>query len=158
MPDTTGATGGSFAIPTVGETSSDVWYRITLTVQDSGGFSSTVTRDVLPNTADITIDTIPPGQTIELDGTVMTAPVMFTGVAGMTRTIGATAPGFVSWSDGGAAVHDIATPSLATTYTANYQIAPAPGGGSGKNCGLLGAEVLLLIALARRRRRGATLP
>ena len=154
LPDTTGATGGSFVIPTMGETSPDVWYRITLTVQDSGGFTSTVTRDVLPVTATITIDTVPPGQPVELDGTVMTAPVTFTGVAGMTRTIGATSAGFQSWSDGGAAVHDIVTPAVATTYTATFTpvTAPASGGGSRKHCGLLGAEALLLLALFRKRR------
>ena len=154
VPDTAGATGGSFVIPTLGESSSDVWYRITLTVQDSGGLTSTVIRDVLPVTATITIDTVPPGQPVELDGTAMTAPVTFTGVAGMTRTIGATAAGFVSWSDGGAAVHDIATPSVATIYTASYSSAtPASGGGSKKHCGLLGAEAFLILVLFQRRRQ-----
>jgi hypothetical protein len=33
---------------------------------------------------------------------------------------------FVSWSDGGARAHDIATPAVDTTYTATYALDPAP--------------------------------
>ena len=39
MPDTTGITSGSFTIPTPGETATNVWYRIHLTVRDSGGLT-----------------------------------------------------------------------------------------------------------------------
>ena len=46
-----GATGGNFTIPNTGETATDVWYRVHLTVRDSGGLTHTVTRDILPNTA-----------------------------------------------------------------------------------------------------------
>ena len=31
---------------------------------------------------------------------------------------------FTGWSDGGAAEHNIATPSTPTTFTANYQVLP----------------------------------
>ena len=48
VPATTGATSGSFTIPTSGETSSNVWYRIHLTVRDSGGLTHETFRDVLP--------------------------------------------------------------------------------------------------------------
>jgi hypothetical protein len=37
LPSTSGATGGTFTIPTIGETSANVWYRIYLTVRDAGG-------------------------------------------------------------------------------------------------------------------------
>ena len=45
-----GATSGSFTIPTTGETAANVWYRIYLTVRDSGGLTHTTQRDVLPRT------------------------------------------------------------------------------------------------------------
>jgi glucose/arabinose dehydrogenase len=163
LPDTTGATGGTFAIPTVGESSANVWYRITLTVRDSGGLASTVLHDLLPITADVTLETNPPGLQVALDGTPQATPTTFTGVVGMTRSLGAVTPQtlngttytFASWSDGGADVHDVSTPSVARTYTATFQaspaVPPADGGGSGGTCGLLGAEVLLALALLRRR-------
>jgi len=44
IPPTTGAKSGSFVIPTVGETSDNVWYRIYLTVTDSQGLATTTFR------------------------------------------------------------------------------------------------------------------
>jgi glucose/arabinose dehydrogenase len=161
-----GATGGSFTIPTAGEVASDVWYRIYLTVQDSGGLSTTVFRDVVPITAAVTLVTNPPGLQITLDSQPQTAPHLFTGVAGMVRSLEAASPQvvsgttytFVSWSDGGAATHTIATPATATTYTATFQPysmgTGTTGGGSsgGGSCGLLGLEAIIVLGLWRRRR------
>jgi hypothetical protein len=134
IPATTGATGGSFVIPTTGETSANVWYRILLTVVDSQGAATTTFRDVLPRTVLVTLATQPSGLQLTLDGQPMTAPMAFTGVVGIVRTIGAPSPQgsksatytFAAWSDGGQATHTIATPPSATTYTATYQ----SGGGS----------------------------
>ena len=44
IPATTGSRSGSFTIPTTGETSANVWYRIYLTVRDSGGLTHTTQR------------------------------------------------------------------------------------------------------------------
>ena len=44
LPATSGSTGGSFTIPTTGETATNVWYRIHLTVRDSGGLTATDVR------------------------------------------------------------------------------------------------------------------
>ena len=38
---------------------------------------------------------------------------------------------FVSWSDGGAAMHTVSTPGANTTYTATYQASGSPGTGTG---------------------------
>jgi Immunoglobulin domain/Fibronectin type III domain len=134
IPATTGATGGSFVIPNTGETSANVWYRIYLTVTDSQGAATTTFRDVLPRTVTITLATQPSGLQLTLDGQPLTAPVMFTGVVGFQRTIGAPSPQavksvaytFAAWSDGGPATHQIATPPSPTTYTASYQSGPTP--------------------------------
>ena len=137
IPATSGSTGGSFVIPTTGETSANVWYRILLTVTDSQGAATTTFRDVLPRTAMVTLATQPTGLQLTLDGQPMTAPLTFTGVVGIQRTIGAPSPQagksgtytFGSWSDGGAATHTITTPPTTTTYTATYQgsqTGPAP--------------------------------
>jgi aminopeptidase S len=59
----------------------------------------------------------------------VTAPHTFTGVEGIIRTIGAVSPQtsagasyvFTSWSDGGAQIHSLVTPTDDTTFTANFQ-------------------------------------
>ena len=92
IPDTAGAMSGSFVIPTTGETSANVWYRIHLTVTDSQGLTHASFRDVTPRTVQITMATNPVGLQLTLDGQPQTAPLTFTGVVGMTRNLGATTP------------------------------------------------------------------
>jgi glucose/arabinose dehydrogenase len=129
MAATSGATSGSFTIPRTGETSSNVWYRIYLTVTDSQGLSTTTSRDITPRKVNVTIATAPLSSLqITLDGQPQTAPLTFTGVVGVTRTIGTSSPQtsggssytFSSWSDGGAITHDITTPSTNQTFTATF--------------------------------------
>jgi glucose/arabinose dehydrogenase len=138
IASTSGAQNGSFTIPRTGETSANVWYRIYLTVRDSAGLTRTAQRDVRPRTVSITLATNPAGLQLRLDGQPVSTPVTFTGVMGITRnlaapatqTSGATSYQFVSWSDGGAASHDISSPASNTTYTATYRVA-SPGTGTG---------------------------
>src|SRR6185295_1766481 len=133
VPATTGSTSGSFTIPTSGETSANVWYRIHLTVRDSGGLTHEAIRDVLPRKADVTLQTSPAGLQLLLDGQPQTAPTTFTGVTGIVRsleapspqTVGGTTYQFVSWSDGGARAHNVSTPAANTTYTATFQVVTA---------------------------------
>ena len=163
IADTTGATGGQFTIPTAGETASDVWYRIQLTVQDSGGLTTTTFRDVVPVVSTVTLATDPPGLQVLLDSQPQTGPHVFNGVAGLVRSLEAVSPQtvngttytFVSWSDGGTAAHTISTPGANTTYTATFQVSSTgfgSGGGGGGACGLLGLEAVLLAGLLRRRK------
>jgi hypothetical protein len=66
----------------------------------------------------------------------VSTPLTFGSVVGVVRNIGAPATQtsggttyeFVSWSDGGAATHNISTPSSNTTYSATYRVAT---GGTG---------------------------
>jgi glucose/arabinose dehydrogenase len=144
VPDTTGAKSGSFTIPTSGETSANVFYRIHLTVRDASGAVGTAQRDVLPRKAQMTFATSPAGLGLQLDGQPLATPATITGVVGIQRTIAAPSPQssggaswtFDSWSDGGAASHGIATPASSTTYTAVYRVA---GGSIGSGSGLTGA-------------------
>jgi len=134
MADTSGITSGTFAIPNSGETSANVWYRLYLTVTDLAGLSTTTYVDVLPNTSVLTLATIPAGLQVTLDGQPMTTPLNVTSVVGIVRALGVVTPQtsgsntyqFVSWSDGGAATHDIQTPATNTTRTATYQLVPLP--------------------------------
>lgn len=120
--------GGSFTVPTQGETSDNIWYRFHLRATDSANQSVEVTRDVMPQKAQVTLATVPAGLQLTLDGQpVAAAPHVFTGVVGIERTLGAanqTFNGrrylFAGWSDGGNASHTISTPAANTTYTASF--------------------------------------
>lgn len=126
MPPTSGITSGSFVIPTIGETSPNVWYRIHLLVEDSHNppLTTEVYRDVLPRTVTMTFATNPSGLQLTLDGSPFVAPNSVVGVVGIQRTISAPSPQgssvFLSWSDGGAQTHNISTPATNTTYTATF--------------------------------------
>ncbi len=123
-----GVTAGSFVVPVVGETSPDVWYRITLTVTDSAGLTDSMFVDVYPHLTSIALDTNVDLSFITLDGATVSSPTVFDGVAGVMRSIeapllqqkGGKTYLFDSWSDGGFLEHTIQTPLAATTYTANY--------------------------------------
>jgi glucose/arabinose dehydrogenase len=125
---TTGATGGSFTIPRTGHTESNVWYRIYLTVRDSGGLTRQTFVDVVPRKVTLTLASSPSGLQLTLDGQPVTTPHSFQAVVGVTRTLGAVSPQtlggtayqFQSWSDGAAATHTFNTPASNTTYTAAY--------------------------------------
>lgn len=129
VPPTSGVTNGTFTIPDRGETSANVWYRIVLTVRDSSGLTTTRTLDLQPRTSVVRIESNPNALPLTLDGQPITTPYSFTGVEGIIRTLNAPARvdangstyDFVSWSDGGQATHEIATPTEDTTYTALYQ-------------------------------------
>ena len=154
-PDTSGSTSGQFGVPAAGETATDVWYRITLTVTDSAGLSTTATRDVPPVVSSFTLATDPPGLQVTLDGATVGHGTVVDGVVNQTRTLGVPAvPGyaFVGWSDGGAASRDIATPAVATTYTATFQASGGGGSSGGGACGALGLELLLVWLIGKRKR------
>ena len=85
IPSTTGATSGSFTIPTTGHTETNVWYRIFLTVRDSAGATQTTFRDVLPRKVNLTIATNPPGLQLRLDAQPTATPLTFESVVGIVR-------------------------------------------------------------------------
>jgi glucose/arabinose dehydrogenase len=132
FPATTGSKSGSFTIPTSGETSANVWYRIYLTVKDSAGLTHTSFRDINPRKSTITLATNPAGLQLTLDGQPVTTPIQIVSVVGMTRSLGVVSPQtaggviyqFSSWSDAGAGAHNISTPSSDTTYTASFTAQP----------------------------------
>jgi glucose/arabinose dehydrogenase len=131
VPATSGATGGAFTIPRRGETSANVFYRIHLTVRDSNGLTASTFRDVVPRKSTLTLATVPAGLRVTLDGQPVTAPFSVQGVAGIIRTLGVLSPQtvngvtyqFESWSDGGAASHEVTTPVSNTTWTASFRAA-----------------------------------
>ena len=132
-----GRTSGSFAVPNVGETSANVWYRITLTVTDSSGQQASTFRDVRPRTVQVTLAANPSGMMLTLDGQPVVAPFTFTSVVGMRRTIAAISQsadnvsyGFGAWSDRGAQEHTVTTPASNTTFTAVFRKQKGGNGGA----------------------------
>jgi glucose/arabinose dehydrogenase len=131
LQPTTGISSGSFVTSDRGHPEPTTFYRVTLTVRDSGGLSHTVFVDVRPRTSRITITTSPAGLALTLDGQPRTAPYAEDSVEGVFRTLGVVSPQtsggvtytFTSWSDGGAATHEVPTPVADTTYTATFQAA-----------------------------------
>jgi glucose/arabinose dehydrogenase len=142
IPATTGATGGSFVIPQTGETATNVFYRVILTVRDPQGLASTTSVDLVPRVVTLSLAANPTGLQVTLDGQPVTTPFAAQGVVGVRRTLGAPSPQtsgstsyvFQSWSDGGAQTHEIVTPASNTTYTATF----VPGSGAPTGIGLQG--------------------
>jgi glucose/arabinose dehydrogenase/PKD repeat protein len=133
----TGAASGSFTIPDTGEESTDVFYRIELTVTDSGApvgaagrLSHSSYRDVVPNLTSVTVAASPVGRGLRLgiDQAVNDAPWAKASVVGFKRTLTAPSPQtvngvtwqFVSWSDAGAASHVVSAPSQPSTFRATF--------------------------------------
>jgi glucose/arabinose dehydrogenase len=124
MPAVSGSRSGSFTIPTTGETSANVFYRVHLRVVDSMGIARSITRDIKPRKSTVTLASSPSGLQLKLDGQPVIAPYSFVGVEGIQRKLEAVTPQgklvFASWSDGGARAHTIRTPTDDTTYTARF--------------------------------------
>jgi glucose/arabinose dehydrogenase len=116
----TGAT-GSFTVPDHGDESH---FEIVLEATDSGGLKGTKTVNINPQTVQVTLNTVPPGLQVVYGGTSAAAPVTYTTIVNSTHTISAPTPQgqavFSSWSDGGAAQHNIVMGATNATYTATF--------------------------------------
>ena len=137
MFSTPGIKTGTFTIPTLGETSTNVFYRIVLTVTDRSGATDTSFVDLAPRTSRIELVTQPPGLVVTLDGQPSASPLTFESVVGITRSIGvvptqssgAVTYDFVKWADRRAETRDIRTPSRNKRYVARFRARPAVGQG-----------------------------
>ena len=134
MPPTSGITGGQFTIPVIGETASDVWYRLRLIATDSAGLTTETFRDVVPEESDFVVLNNLGGGNVLVDGQTKQAPHEVTGVVNVQRSIeaplkqgvGDKSGVFVQWLDGTTdRERTIATPEDDTAYIALYEDAPA---------------------------------
>jgi len=123
-----GATNGSFVISTTAPLSTNVAYRIRLSVADTNGNQQTTYTDVLPRLSAVNLDTVPSGLQVQFDGQSLNTPTSVVTVAGMTRTLNAPSPqnqsgsnySFVLWSDGGVISHSISVPTNNASLTASF--------------------------------------
>jgi hypothetical protein len=100
----------------------------TLTVQDSQGLTSSVTRRLDPRTADLALRTEPAGLALVTGFESTTTPFDQRVIAGSVNSVAAPEVQalngrryrFVSWSDGGEASHLVVAPPDGLTLTATY--------------------------------------
>ncbi len=86
MPTASGISEGQFVVPQVGETATNVFFRIYLSAHDAQGFEKTVHRDILPQKTQVTVKG-PAGITVNVDGQNHTLPTVLESVVGLARTI-----------------------------------------------------------------------
>lgn len=121
---------GTFVIPNTGETETNVWYRLYLTVTDSDGAKHKVYRDIHPRTSTVSFTTEPAGLKIMLDGKSIPTPRSVKGVEGLLRTISTeftqTRDGkkyqFDRWAHGGSRHQNIGFPQGDASYKAIFKL------------------------------------
>jgi Domain of unknown function (DUF4185) len=124
-----GVKSSAFSVPERGEQATNIFFRVLLTVQDSGGRQASTFRDVYPQTSTLLLRTEPSGLQIVLDGTIRTTPASVASVVGMSRTLSAVTPGllggrahdFKEWSDGTALTHTFTVPKTNAAYNAVFR-------------------------------------
>lgn len=138
----TGPTSGTYAIPRVGETSTNVWYQVHLRVTDVSGLTSEAYVDVKPEIATVSISSSLTGVQFSLDGEPLQPPYSFDSVVGMLRQLStkpyvAAPEGFYKFQGWGSGLSNTSVsyqvPTGTTTLTMAYQALAVPKGN-----GLLG--------------------
>lgn len=125
LQDFAGVRSGSFVAP---DHEYPSHLELRLTVSDSGGLSDSTSVLLDPQTVTLDFDSSPRGLELVVGNSGGTTPFGRTVIVGSSNSISAPSPqtaggtifSFSSWSDGGAATHNIAAPENAATYTATY--------------------------------------
>ncbi|MGW3351112.1 LamG-like jellyroll fold domain-containing protein [Nonomuraea rubra] len=106
--------------------------ELRLTVTDQHGLTDTKSVLLQPKTVNLTFQTDPPGLQLGFNQEQTVAPFTRTVIVGSSNSVTAPSPqgehAFESWSDGGAATHNLVAPATATTYTAAYEAVQTPPG------------------------------
>jgi glucose/arabinose dehydrogenase len=125
----TGVTTGSFQIPTDPSQTPSSFYRITLTVTDSLGIKTVVTKDLHPNLTSWSAGANVSGAGYAVDGAWQSGPDNTTDVVGvrhvltgmpLAQTIGGSRYRFAGWADGSALDDTITAGSGPGSYSATY--------------------------------------
>jgi glucose/arabinose dehydrogenase len=135
-----GVAGGSFNAPDHDYPSS---LELQLTATDSQGAAATTSVTLQPKTVDLTFKSSPSGLNLTVGSETGTTPFTRTVIvnslnsvsADSPQTAGGTTYAFGSWSDGGAASHDLSAPASTATYTATYTATSSSGGGGSVGSG-----------------------
>jgi glucose/arabinose dehydrogenase/chitodextrinase len=103
--------------------------ELTVTATDAGGLADTETIRLDPRTVRLTLASEPAGAALTFNSESAAAPLTHEVIARSRNSIGATTPQsigsqnhvFESWSDGGAASHDVTAPDTDATLTARLK-------------------------------------
>jgi glucose/arabinose dehydrogenase/PKD repeat protein len=122
----TGVASGSFTAP---DHEYPSYLELRLTATDSAGLTNTASLRLDPRTVVLTFQTSPNGLQLAVNNSTATASFSRTVIVGSSNSISAPTPQSkggktyrsVSWSDGGAQVHNITAPATATTYSARFR-------------------------------------
>ncbi|HEX6754447.1 MAG TPA: PKD domain-containing protein, partial [Mycobacteriales bacterium] len=125
LQDFSGVASGSFPAP---DHEYPSWLELRLTATDSGGLSTTTSLRLDPQTVGLTAASTPSGLRLALGTESVTTPATRPVIVGSSNSVGApltqsSSTGlydFVSWSDGGAASHNVVVGSSPVTVTATY--------------------------------------
>ena len=124
-----GVKSGSFAAP---DHEYPSHLELRLTVRDAQGETGTTSVALHPRTVNLTLGSSPPGLALSLNAETATAPFTRAVIEGSNNSVsasdqslGGTSYSFQSWSDGGAATHNLVA-AATTTLTAAY----SGGGGN----------------------------
>lgn len=124
-----GATGGSVTIPSDPSQVPGSYYRISLTVTDSLGLQTVVTKDIHPNLTSWTAGTDVPGAGYSVDGNWETGPYSTQDVVGVVhvltglgqaQTVGGVRYRLAGWADGSALTDTFTAGSGPGAYTAMF--------------------------------------
>jgi uncharacterized repeat protein (TIGR01451 family) len=128
----TGNATGSFQIPSDVSQVPGSFYRITLTVTDSRGLQTVVTKDIHPNLTNWSVTSNVPGTGYFVDGAWHTGTYSTQDVVGVThilagmplaQVIGGTRYRFAGWADGSALTDSFTSTAASVSYTASYETA-----------------------------------
>ena len=108
------------------------WLELQLTATDANGLSGTTSVTLQPRTVALSFTSSPSGLTLGFDANSEVTPFTETVIARSAHSVsappqlvGGTQYGFVRWSDGGAASHNIVTGDMAGSFAATF--APTSG-------------------------------
>ncbi|MFB4281840.1 LamG-like jellyroll fold domain-containing protein [Nonomuraea sp. MTCD27] len=110
--------------------------ELRLTVTDAHGLTDTESVLLQPRTVNLTFASSPSGLRLGFNSEQVATPFTRTVIVGSGNSVSAPSPqssggqsyAFASWSDGGAASHQVVAPATGTTYTAAYTLVPPPSG------------------------------
>ena len=122
----TGGSGGTLVAPEHGP---DSFLVVTFTATDSGGRSTSVSREVRPRLVSVTLRTEPPGLPVIFGELRRLSPATFDAVVGSRINVAILTPqqslAFTGWASGRAAQHVLTIGEYDSADTARF--APAPG-------------------------------
>lgn len=122
-----GVSSGSFVAP---DHEVPSYLEIRLTAQDALGLEASVQRDLLPETVQITVDSVPSGLEIAIGTDNLTTPFVREAIVGSDnfvtapspQTLGADAWLWLAWSDNGPQSHSVIAPAAPLSLTATFAL------------------------------------